>query len=163
MNDDFIGTWLATIDTNITSVYPWMSNAAIVIEDFNFLLGPASSADFSKNLISLISIALSLTVNAIATTLIVLRIIRVYWDAKRTLEDKSLSISGGSKLQSVIFVIIESGMALFAVQLFRLCNTVLGNPNCRFIIGINQMLNVIMDFFWLSFFFVFADSIVSRE
>ena len=63
-----------------------------------------------------------MTVNALATGLIVFRIFKVFYQVKdnTTSEEKSIGITGGTKLRSVIFVIIESGMALFAIQLVRL-------------------------------------------
>jgi len=101
-----------------------------------------------KYLISLVSLALSLTVNAIVTALIVFRIVKVYREVRPTLEDERSGVSGGaSHLRSVIFVIIESGMMLFAIQLFRVCITVLWEvPSFRVVIGINQMLNVMMTY-----------------
>jgi len=96
-----------------------------------------------KYMINLISIALSLTVNAIVTGLITLKIVKVYRDVRPSLEE-NLSISGGSKLRPIIFVMIESGMVLFAIQLFRFCITITQGTSFRFIIGIHQMSNGII-------------------
>ena len=96
----------------------------------------------------------SMTVNALVTGLIVFRIFKVYREIKSvtTLEDKSLGITGGNKLRSVIFIIIESGMALFAIQLVRVVITA-SQPALvtdaayyafEFIIGIHEMVNVII-------------------
>jgi hypothetical protein len=57
-----------------------------------------------------------------------------------------LGVTGGRKLRSVIFIIIESGIALFAIQLARLVlalspTTAEFNPY-NLIICIHEMLNV---------------------
>ena len=97
------------------------------------------------------SLAMSMTVNALVTGLIVFRIFKVFRQVKSTSEDQKLGAtgSGGSKLRSVIFVIIESGMALFTIQLVRL---VLSSGNLvtvdaiykayELIVVTHQMLNV---------------------
>jgi hypothetical protein len=67
----------------------------------------------------------------------------------------SLNSAGGSKLGHIIFIIIESGMALFGVQLVRVVLSTLeaqqpgsevNGPwyGMEFAIGINEMLNVII-------------------
>jgi len=65
------------------------------------------------------SLITSMTVNALVTGLIVFKIFKVFRKSVTTSEDKSLGITGGNKLRSVTFIIIESGMALFAIQLAR--------------------------------------------
>ena len=87
------------------------------------------------------SFALSMAVNAMMTTSIVIKILKVFVEVKST--------TGGTKLQSVIFIIIESGMALFAVQLVRVVLSCLplSQSTCLafdLTIGINQMFNVII-------------------
>jgi len=64
-------------------------------------------------------------VNALVTGLIVFKIFKVFREVKSVtaLEDKSLGITRGNKLRSVTFIIIESGMALFAIQLARVVIT----------------------------------------
>ena len=42
------------------------------------------------------SLAISLTVNAVVTGLIVLRIVKVYWEVWPTPEDQDLGIGGGN-------------------------------------------------------------------
>ena len=67
----------------------------------------------------------------------------------------SLSSTGGPKLRHIIFIIIESGMALFAIQLVRVMisslEEVRGPPTppnfqipLNFVIYIHQALNVII-------------------
>ena len=100
------------------------------------------------------SFALSMTVNALMTTLIVFKILKVFLEVKPTLVERPSSLggslaTGGTKLRPVIFIIIESGMALFAIQLARVVlsclqlnlSTVLA---FNLTIGINQMFNVII-------------------
>ena len=63
--------------------------------------------------------AMAMAVNALVMGLIVFRILRVFLEVKGTscsVERTSDSI-GGTALRHIIFVIIESGMALFASQL----------------------------------------------
>ena len=99
------------------------------------------------------SLITSMTVNALVTGLIVFKIFKVFREIKSatTLEDKSLGITGGTKLRSVIFIIIESGMVLFAIQLARVVITISQRAVVtdaayyafEFIITIHQMVNVI--------------------
>ena len=63
-----------------------------------------------------------MVVNALVTGLIVSKILKVFLQVKATSVERtlgSLSSTGGPKLRHIIFIIIESGMALFAVQLVR--------------------------------------------
>ena len=80
------------------------------------------------------------------------KIFKVFREVKdvTTSNEKSLGIAGGRKLRSIIFIIIESGMALFAIQLARL---VVYAMELRIdaeydiytlIIGIHNMLNVVI-------------------
>jgi len=71
--------------------------------------------------LALTSLITSMTVNALVTGLIVFRIFKVFRKVKSVTssEDKSWGITDGNKLRSVTFIIIESGMALFAIQLAR--------------------------------------------
>ena len=72
-----------------------------------------------------------MAVNALMTGLIVFKILKVFLESKR-LKTKataiertlsSLSSTAGTKLQHIIFIIIESGMALFAIHLVRIVIT----------------------------------------
>jgi hypothetical protein len=71
--------------------------------------------------ILLTSFALSMAVNTLVTGLIVFRILKVFLEVKAatTSVERTLGTTGGTKLQHVIFIIIESGMTLLAVQLVR--------------------------------------------
>ena len=96
-------------------------------------------------------LTLCMTVNALVTGLIVFRIFKVFQEVKTcTTDDKILGVTGGSTLWRVMFILIESGAALFSIQLARLVvNTVsLGADAPRnvfyLISGIHGMLNVII-------------------
>jgi hypothetical protein len=95
------------------------------------------------------SFALSIAVNTLVTGLIVFKILKVFLEVKAvtTSVERTLGTTGGTKLRHVIFIIIESGMALLAVQLARfvLYNQSDESANNAYIIfiGISQMFNVI--------------------
>ena len=103
-----------------------------------------------SNIVGVAGLALSMTVNALETGLIVFRIFKVFQEVKTgTADDQMLGVTGGSRLQRVIFIIIESGMVLFSVQLARLVvtivNTDAANHAAYYLIsGIHEMLNVII-------------------
>ena len=92
--------------------------------------------------LGLASLAASMTVNALVTGLIVFRIFKVFHEVK--------DVTGGRKLRFVIFIIIESGMALFAIQLARLVIAAIGlgteaeNDGYQLIVIIHEMLNVVI-------------------
>jgi TRAP-type mannitol/chloroaromatic compound transport system permease small subunit len=114
-----------------------------------------------------------MAVNALMTSLIVFKILKVFLEFKPTSVELTLgslsSMAGGSKLRHVIFIIIESGMALFAIQLVRVVLTSLvaqtgyiayAGPavGMNLVIGIHQVLNVIIRSFHF-YFFCFTDDI----
>ena len=112
--------------------------------------------------------ALSLIVNALVTGLIVFRILKVFLEVETTMTsvERTLGSTGGTKLRHIIFVIIESGMALFVIQLIRVIVSSNANApvaseirwNIFYIVDlINDMLNVIIGSF--EFFFCFTDNI----
>ena len=96
---------------------------------------------------------MSLVVNALVTGLIVFRILRVFLEVKATMTsvERTLGSSGGTKFQHAIFVIVESGMAMFVIQMVRvalsICHIETSSAeisNARnFFIAIHQMINVI--------------------
>ena len=100
-----------------------------------------------------ISVTFSMVVNALVTGLIVYRIFKAFQEVQQssTSADISLGIIRGRKCRSVIFVIIESGMALFAIQLVRVILSIPAafyDPGpvfvaLNYIVAIHQMLNVI--------------------
>ena len=105
--------------------------------------------------LTLASLIASMTVNALATGLIVFRIFKVFREVKdiTTSDGKSLGFTEGRKLRSVIFVIIESGMALLFIQVARVVLVIFDisrtnenlawNAAYALISPIHQMLNVI--------------------
>ena len=105
------------------------------------------------NALTLASLIASMTLNALATGLIVFKIFKVCHEVKdiTTSDRKSLDFTGGKKFRSVIFVIIESGMALLVLQLARVVLVILSIksftidylPAYDLIVPIQEMLNVI--------------------
>ena len=96
------------------------------------------------------SFATSIAVNALVTGLIVFKILKVFLEVKATTStsvERSLGSTRGSHFRHIIFVIIESGMALFAIQLIRLVLYILPTVQQKYVnlmIGINEMFNVII-------------------
>jgi hypothetical protein len=95
-----------------------------------------------SNILTLTSLAASMTVNALVTGLIVFKIFKVFHEVK--------DVTGGRKLRSIIFIIIESGMALFAIQLARVAIAATGprtnveNDIYELIVAIHEMINVVI-------------------
>jgi hypothetical protein len=104
----------------------------------------------------LTSSVLSMAVNAMVTGLIVFKILKVFLQVKAvtTSVERTLGTTGGTKLRHVIFIIIESGMALFALQLAHITMFMQsGSLSVRdpelleaysMILGIYEMFNVII-------------------
>ena len=91
------------------------------------------------------SLVISLTVNAVVTGLIVLRILKLSRELVPTFGDRTLSIGRTeAKVRSIIFIMIESGMAMFAIQLIRVVLSILNVEAVKLVIAINQMFNVII-------------------
>ena len=110
--------------------------------------GLIETADWSGLLI-MTGLTLSMTVNALVTGLIVFRILKVFQRVKTgAVNNQILGSDGGSILRRVIFMLIESGMALFSIQLARLvCSIVTTDAaySAHYIfLGIHDMLNVII-------------------
>ena len=98
-----------------------------------------------------------MAVNTLVTGLIVFKILMVFLEVKSavTLLDRTLGSTGGTKLRHIIFIIIESGMALFAIQLVRIVLSILasqGGPvqsynaiiRVYLVTGIGEMFSVII-------------------
>ena len=73
-------------------------------------------------ILTITALAASMAVNALMTGLIVFKILKVFLEVKAagTSVERTLGSTRGTKFQHIIFVIIESGMALFAVQLVNI-------------------------------------------
>ena len=112
-----------------------------------------------------LSLTASMAVNALATGLIIFKILKVFLEFEvKTSVERTLgsTVTGGTKLRHVIFVIIESGMALFIIQLIRILFYALqmewSIDASFYAVVINQMLNVIIRSVHFSFF-CFTDNI----
>ena len=113
--------------------------------------------------VSTTSFVISIAVNALVTGLIVFKILKVFLQVRATSTsvERSLGSTGGTKFRHILFVIIESGMALFAIQLVRLVLYVVPSVDQKylnFVISINQMFNVIIRSIYF-YFFRFTDNI----
>ena len=136
-----------------------------------FILQGTVDTSTWSNILALASLAASMTVNALATGLIVFRIFKVFRAVKNitTSNEKSLCVTGGAKLRSIIFIIIESGMALFAIQLGRfVISAIVMQLNTegatydafQFIVGIHEMLNVVISLVIVTLYF--TDNVAAR-
>ena len=94
-----------------------------------------------------------MAVNTLTTGMIVSRFLKVT-RVKPTSVERALGSIGCNKSRHIMFIIIESGMALFAIQLVRVVLLIIPEANGRqqtiftiakdFAIITNQMLNVII-------------------
>ena len=96
-----------------------------------------------------------MAVNALMTGMIVFRILKAT-GVKPTSVERTLGSTEDNKFRHIIFIIIESGMALFAIQLVRfVLQFIISLPldseqqlrldvAIDFVTVINQMLNVII-------------------
>ena len=94
-----------------------------------------------------------MAVNTLVTSLIVFKILKVFSEVKQTLGPFT-SAAGRPNYQRIVFIIIESGMALFAAHLGRIVLTCLleVNPSPSYdllfaydlVVSFHQMLNVII-------------------
>ena len=111
---------------------------------------------------SAVALAASMTVNALSTGLIVFRLFKVFREVKAATSDEQiLGTTGGSTLRAIMFVLIESAMALFFIQLARFItinvswkNLDSANNALYIIFHVHDMLNVIIrsDIFLLFIF-----------
>jgi hypothetical protein len=153
----FLGplTYLHSLsDFNLSPVVTWIVGFCLTVSLKHGMIKSVAGG----NLVVEASVALSMAVNAMVTSLIVIRIFKVFRQVnlKDTTDERILGLTGGKKLRSIIFIIIESGMALFAIQLARLVVTVIPTVaafNSIAIIGcIHQMINVIIKLLCLLLF-----------
>jgi hypothetical protein len=106
-----------------------------------------------------------MAVNTLVTGMIVFRILKVT-GVKPTSVEQTLGTLGsteGAKFRHIMFIIIESGMALFAIQLVRVVLLAIPMPPVEqvplfiggedIVIAINQMLNVIIIIRSIHFYF----------
>ena len=101
-----------------------------------------------SNAMAIVGLPLTMTVNALVTGLIAFKIFKVFHEVNTATADDQVSVTGGTTFQRAIFIIIESAMVLFSVQLTRLVAAIVTtdatNDVYYLISGIHQMLNVIM-------------------
>ena len=100
------------------------------------------------------SLATSMAVNTLVTGMIVFRILKVTGAMPTSTSfERTLGITGSNKFRHVMFIIIESGMMLFAIQLVRFVLVFIPVPVTQVpsfqvaydIVSVfNQMLNVII-------------------
>jgi hypothetical protein len=149
-------------DFNLLSVATYLSlNGSAA-----FIQGELVDAGWG-NALTLTSFVLSMAVNTLVTGLIVIKILKVFLkvNATTTSVERTLGTTGGTQLRHVIFIIIESGMALLAVQLVRfvLFNLPVQTDSTYnayiIFIGINEMFNVIIRSIRF-YFFCFTDKIL---
>ena len=97
-------------------------------------------------------LAASMAVNALVTSMIVFKILKAK-GVEPTSVERTLGSTVGSKYRHIMFIIIESGVALFAIQLVRFVLEFVSVPveqspflQAAFdiVVVINQMLNVII-------------------
>ena len=134
---------------NVWFLAIWIASATAPL---SFVQGQLWVPEWS-NILVVAGLTLSMAVNALVTGLIVFRILKVFREVKTaTVDDQTLGVTGGNTLRRVIFIIIESGMALFSIQLTRLVViVVMINTNAAtvqdaydLIVCIHDMLNVII-------------------
>ena len=98
-------------------------------------------------------LAASMAVNTLMTSMIVFRILKVAGAMPSTSVERTLGSTGGNKFRHIMFIVIESGMALFAIQLVRVVLLFISVPEEQMflflaghdiVIIINEMLNVII-------------------
>ena len=108
-----------------------------------------------------------MAVNTLVTGLIVFKNLKVFLEVNAISVERTLGSTENTKLRQIIFIIIESGMALFAIQLVRIVLSILsnqGNQGNNFqislylVTGIHQMFNVIIKSVHF-YFFCFNDNI----
>ena len=130
-------------DFNLWFLAIWIAEGAAL----SIVQGQLYVSEWSTT-VTIAGLTLSMTVNVLVTGLIVFRVLKVFQEVKTTADDQILGVTGGSTLQRVIFIIIESGMALFSVQLTRLVVAIVttnaANDAYALISGIHVIFNVIM-------------------
>ena len=111
-----------------------------------------NGASYWPNTVFITGLTASMAVNALMTGMIVFRILKAT-GVKPTSIERTLGSTEGNKFRHIMFIIIESGMALLAIQLVRIVVQFISLPVEQvhilkvaqdIFIAINQMLNVII-------------------
>ena len=128
----------------LSPIATWLASAAYKEFYINY-------ANYSPRTLFITGLATSMAVNTLVTGMIVLRILKVTAGVKPTSIERTLGSTGGTNFRHILFVIIESGMALFAIQLVRVVLVTLTAPvvhepfyqaSSDLVVVINQALNV---------------------
>ena len=114
--------------------------------------GNNNGPSYWPNTVFITGLAASMAVNALMTGMIAFRILKAT-GVRPTSVERTLGSTEGNKFRHIMFIIIESGMGLFAIQLVRIVLSFIPVPVEQypfleaandFVIAINQMLNVII-------------------
>ena len=120
-----------------------------------------SSPSYWQNVLITTAFTSSMVVNTLVTGMIVFSILKTTGVSPTSIE-RTLGSTGGNKFRHIMFIIIESGMALLAIQVVRVVLGFIPAPVEQefffeaaqgIAIVINQMLNVII--IRSSFYFFF--------
>ena len=115
------------------------------IAPLNIVQLQLSSQPHWSHTLLVFSLVASMAVNTLVTGLIVFKIFKTFREAKTRFSGPALSATDGSRLRSIIFILIESGMALFCIQVARMTVTIYTDVEVYdLVVGIHQMLNVII-------------------
>ena len=110
-----------------------------------------NDASYWPNTVFITGLAASMAVNALMTGMIAFRILKAT-GVRPTSVERTLGSTEGNKFRHIMFIIIESGMGLFAIQLVRIVLSFIPVPAEQLplfqaagdiVVAINQMLNVI--------------------
>ena len=149
--------WLKFIASSYLLPLATWAGGLSVVPDFN--VEGRFVVSGLRNTLAITSLAMSMSVNALVMCLIVFRIFKVFQEVRfiTTSDENSLGITGGTKLWSIMFIIIESGMALFTIQLARVAvsnslGTTADFDAFGLIVGIHEMLNVIIISVFVNFY-----------
>ena len=135
----------------LTPLATWLGTGGAII----FTQGNPYIVEWGS-ILALTDLTASLAVNTLVTGLMVFKILEVFLEVERLMPETtsvertlgSLRSSGGIKLQHIVFVIIESGMVLFAIQLVRIVlvglpeTAVVQMGTTRFTIAINSVIAI---------------------
>ena len=104
-------------------------------------------------------LGISMTVNALATGLIVFRLFKVFREVRAASNERIFGATGGNTLRAIIFILIESGMALFSIQFARFVIILVDRnkglwDGYPLIVSAHEMLNVIIQVRHLYFYLI---------
>ena len=120
-----------------------------------------SSPSYWQNVLITTAFTASMAVNTLVTGMIVFRILKDT-GVRHTSVEQTLGSTGGNKFRHIVFIIIESGMALLAIKVVRIVLGFIQAPVEQELfldaahnisIVIDQMLNVIIIRSFILYFF----------